>query len=205
MVRGDLQRPEKNERGRNTMKKVLIAVDGTRHSKGVLSAFYNLVSPPDEVILLHVEKPGGKSLMYEMLGEAEMSTLKEMLEGTEYKDKMDERAQRILAYYRKELGGKNGPDIRAIVREGHPAEEISRAAGEEGAELIILGYSGRTGLNRLIAGSVARDVEKISKVPVLLAKSVPVCEEPYTWRDAYAAMLACTIVMLGMFIFSIFI
>ena len=33
------------------MKKVLIAVDGTKGTQSILSVFHNLVRPPEEVIL----------------------------------------------------------------------------------------------------------------------------------------------------------
>ena len=54
------------------MKKILIAVDDTRGSKAILSVFRNQIQPPDEVILLHVQQLGGKSLMYDMVGEPEL-------------------------------------------------------------------------------------------------------------------------------------
>jgi len=49
------------------MKKVLIAVDDTKASKAVLTTFHNSVSQPDEIILLHVERLAGRSLMIDML------------------------------------------------------------------------------------------------------------------------------------------
>jgi hypothetical protein len=87
--------------------------------------------------------------------------------------------------------------------EGHPAEEILKVAQQEGVELILLGYSGRSGLNRLIAGSVAKEVEKKAMVPVLVAKRVTMCEEPYSWKDAYTAVTVTTAIMLGMFLLGI--
>ena len=45
------------------MEKVLIAVDDTKGSKNVLDVFSNLVKPPKEVLILHVQKLEGKSLM----------------------------------------------------------------------------------------------------------------------------------------------
>lgn len=57
------------------MKKVLIAVDETEGSKSVLSVFHNMVRPPETVVLVHVQRLEGKSMMIDMLGEAEMSTL----------------------------------------------------------------------------------------------------------------------------------
>jgi nucleotide-binding universal stress UspA family protein len=153
------------------MKKVLIPVDDTKGSEAILSVFSNLVKPPEEIILLHVEKPGGKSLMYDMLGDAEMSTLKEMLEGTEYKEKLDKRAEKILTYYKKRLNHGGLVNIKTVVRMGHPADEILKVAEEENAELMILGCNGKDKLHKLITGCVTKDVEKRAHVPVLVAKS----------------------------------
>ena len=75
------------------MKKVLIAVDDTKGSKAVLSVFKNLVRPPQDVWLLHVQRLEGKSLMIDMLGEAELSTLRESLKGTEYKEELDRKSE----------------------------------------------------------------------------------------------------------------
>ena len=70
------------------MKKILIAVDDTKGSKLIIPAFSKLFPcvRPETVILLFVQPYEGRSLMTEMLGEAELSTLKEVLEGTEYKE-----------------------------------------------------------------------------------------------------------------------
>ncbi len=185
------------------MKKVLIAVDDTKASKAVLSVFYNFVLLPAEVILLHVERLEGKSLMIDMLGDAEMSTLKESLKGTEHKERLDVRAEQILSYYKKELEYTSLIKVKTLTRDGLPSEEILKVAEEEGAELIILGYNGRKGLSRLIAGSVAKDVEKNAKVPVLVAKRPLTCEEEYTKKDAYAAVSVTTAVILGLFLLGI--
>ena len=185
------------------MKKVLIAVDGTKASKAVLATFYNSVQLPQEVILLHVQKLEGRSLMIDMLGEAELSTLKESMKDTEHKAALDTKAEKILNFYRKELEDGGFRNIRTVMGEGHPAEEILKVARQEGVELILLGYSGRSGLNRLIAGSVAKEVEKRAMVPVLVAKRVTMCEEPYSWKDAYTAVTVTTAIMLGMFLLGI--
>ena len=153
------------------MKKVLIAVDETKGSKSVLSIFDNMVKPPDEVILLHVEQPEGKSLMTAMLGDAEMSTLKESLKGTEHKEALDRKAEKILAYYKKELEHGGLISIKAITREGNPADEILKLAVEEGVELIITGGNEKKTLDRLITGRVSRTVERSANVPVLIAKN----------------------------------
>lgn len=153
------------------MKKVLISVDESKGSKATLSVFSNMVKPPEEVILLHVERPGGKSLMYEMLGEAEMKTLVESMEGTEAKEALDRKAEQILAYYKKELANGGLVNIRTMVRLGNPSAEIVKVAEEEGVELVILGCNGKTALQKLVSGCVTKSVEKNLGVPVLVAKA----------------------------------
>lgn len=168
------------------MKKILVAVDETRGSKAILSAFRNLVLLSKEIVLVHVVRLEGKSLMIEMLGDAEMSTLKEMLEGTEYKDKLDRKAEKILTYYKKELDG-NGPiPVKTVIRHGHPVEEILKAAEEEGVDMIIMGCNGKRGIDRLISGCVTRDVEKRARVSVLVAKTGG-CEKAYSLKEVKEA------------------
>ncbi len=183
------------------MKKVLIAVDDTGSSKAVLTTLYNLVRRPEEVLILHVEKLLGRSLMSDMLGEAELSTLREELKDTDYKKELDRKAEKILGYYKKEMEDSGLTNVKTVLRDGIPSEEILKVADEEKVELIIVGYGRQEGFNRLITGSVAKDVEKNAKVPVLAAKRpARVCEEPYTWRDAYYAASLFTVVFLAMLI-----
>jgi nucleotide-binding universal stress UspA family protein len=182
------------------MKKILIAVDDTKGSKNVLSVFQNFVQKPAEVVLLHVERLQGRSLMIDMLGEAEMSTLKEMMNGTDHKAALDKRAEQILAFYSKELAQDGLGTLKTVKRDGVPSEEILKVAGEEGADMIILGQSGKRGFDRFITGKVAQYVEANAKVPVLVAKRPLMCEEPYTKRDAWAAVSVTTAIMLALFI-----
>ena len=152
------------------MKKVLIAVDDTRGSQSVLSVFHNLVRPPEEVVLLHVERLEGKSLMIDMLSESEISTLKESLKGTEYKEALDKKAEQILSHYRKELENGGLINVTSIIREGIPSEEILKVAEAEEVDLIIVGSNEKRGFDRLIAGCVSKDVERNSGVPVIVGK-----------------------------------
>lgn len=182
------------------MNKVLVAVDGTKGSKYVVSVFDNLVRPPEEVILLHVERLEGGSLMIDMLGEAELSTLRDELKDTEYKKELDRKAEKVLDHCRRKLEDSGLTSVKTVIRDGIPAEEILKVAKKENVELIILGYSGSKGLNRFISGSVARDVEKKAKVPVLMAKKPAVWDEPSLWRHAYYAVSLATVVVLFVFV-----
>jgi nucleotide-binding universal stress UspA family protein len=56
---------------------------------------------------------------------------------------------------------------------GDPAGEIVRIAEDEGAELIVLGTHGRTGVTRLLMGSVAEVVVRRAPCPVLVYRETP--------------------------------
>ncbi|UCH81120.1 MAG: universal stress protein [Nitrospiraceae bacterium] len=154
------------------MNKVLIAVDDTNGTKGSFSICSRLCSciSPDEVILVYVEKFEGRSLIDEMLGDAEMSTLKEVLEGTEYKESLDKKANRVLDYYKQILETDGITAIRSEIKGGHPADEILRAAKESGADMIMLGSRGNR-ISHTFMGSVSREVVDRADIPVFIAKA----------------------------------
>lgn len=167
------------------MKKVLIAVDETEGSKSVLSVFQNMVRPPESVVLVHVQQLEGKSMMIDMLGEAEIDTLRESLKGTEYQEALDRKSEKILNFYRKELENGGLVSVKTVVRAGIISEEVLKIAQEEGVDLIVTGYNGKSFMQRMVTGSISKDIEKNAPVPVLVAKSLT-AEEKYAWTSAAA-------------------
>jgi nucleotide-binding universal stress UspA family protein len=61
-----------------------------------------------------------------------------------------------------------GIEARAESRTGDPAHEILMAAGEADSDLVIIGSRGRTGLQRAVLGSVARNVLINAQASVLI-------------------------------------
>jgi nucleotide-binding universal stress UspA family protein len=55
--------------------------------------------------------------------------------------------------------------------EGDPAMEILRLAEETKCDLVVMGTHGRTGLGRLLMGSVAEQVVRKAQCPVLTVKA----------------------------------
>jgi len=153
------------------MKKILIAVDDTKGAKAAIPAFSQLFPcvRPESTVLLYVERFEGRSLLTDMLGNAEISTLKEVLEGTEYKTALDKKADAILGYYKKALEEKGVTGIKVIKKIGSPSEEILNTAKEEKADMIIIGSRGKT-VGNLFMGSVSREVANKAEIPVLLVR-----------------------------------
>ncbi len=76
----------------------------------------------------------------------------------------DNFSQVLMAEKKKGLNA----DFRVL--KGEAPKVIAEQAHSWGADLIIMGSHGRTGLQRLMMGSVAEEVFRCSDIPVLLVK-----------------------------------
>lgn len=63
-----------------------------------------------------------------------------------------------------------GVATETAVLQGNPHEEILSYADEIGADLIVMGTHGRTGVDRYLLGSVTERVVRTSDVPVLTVR-----------------------------------
>jgi nucleotide-binding universal stress UspA family protein len=64
-----------------------------------------------------------------------------------------------------------GLEATPLVWEGEPADAILAAAESEGADVIVIGSSGRSGVGRILLGSVSDDVIRRSTVPVMVVRA----------------------------------
>lgn len=67
-----------------------------------------------------------------------------------------------------EMASNAGVPFEKIVAEGNPSEEILRRSSESGIDLLVMGSIGRTGIEKIMLGSVAEKVVRHSRVPVLI-------------------------------------
>jgi universal stress protein A len=61
-------------------------------------------------------------------------------------------------------------EVIETVRNGVPNEEILREREDKGIDLVVIASLGRSGIAKYLIGSVARNVLKGAKCPVLLTK-----------------------------------
>jgi nucleotide-binding universal stress UspA family protein len=89
-----------------------------------------------------------------------------------------EASRRFLDFTRRQHANA-GVTIEVLVREGPVAETIVRAAEEERIDVVAMATHGRSGMQRVVYGSVAEQVLRSSVRPVLLVRvpGAPV-EEP---------------------------
>jgi nucleotide-binding universal stress UspA family protein len=77
--------------------------------------------------------------------------------------------QDMLEADAKELFSIDAQNIQTHLVTGDPAEGILKVAEDVGASLICAGTTGKSGIERLLIGSVARRLLHDSEVPLLLA------------------------------------
>ncbi len=87
-------------------------------------------------------------------------------------EELVEETEEYLARVHDDLD-KQGFDVRIVMAEGEPAEQIIQVAQQENVDLIAMCTHGRTGLGRFVWGSITEDVLHHSNRPLLL-----VCAHP---------------------------
>lgn len=140
-------------------KRVIVPLDGSRLAEGVLPFLKDIAGPLDlEVTLLRVLQPlppevieGSRSLAVEDI---------------------PERFREAYAYLRPLAATLEAKGVRVDckVRRGEPVTEILGGAAEAKADLIAMSTHGRTGLSRLLFGSVAEAVLRRAAVPVFVLR-----------------------------------
>jgi nucleotide-binding universal stress UspA family protein len=104
----------------------------------------HVVAPPPVVATDLLAAPGG------------------VAEGAAHED------EEALETWRGDAEVRAGRPVRAHLLVGEPAKEIVRIAREEGCDLIVVGTHGRTGLRRVLLGSVAAAVVRAASCAVLV-------------------------------------
>lgn len=140
-------------------KRVLVPLDGSAVAEGVLPLLESIAGPLDlDVTLLRVLQP----------------LPPEIIEGTRHivveniAERFDE-ARRYLATIATALEA-TGVRVTIDVRRGEPVAEILEGVRSAKADLVAMTTHGRSGLGRLLFGSVAEAVLRHAEVPVFLMK-----------------------------------
>lgn len=147
------------------MNKVLIPIDGSAFSLQILGYVTRFLAPSnthlilfyvaEEPQLLEIEQPGFEDLTI-YVDEAEASIR------TNFADD-------ILPHVR--ALEKAGFIVSAQVRFGDPVPELENFIEEEAIDLVAMTTHGRTGLNRMVYGSVAQHILQHATVPVMLYRT----------------------------------
>ncbi len=139
--------------------KVLVGIDDPQSSQATLQTVIGQFNPTStEVRLLHVVAPLILSAQPEVAGGYAPELQDQFREG---RDSV-ERAANIL--------GNAGFKVDTSVKQGDIRETIIDSAAECGADLILLGSHGRSGLRRFLLGSVAESVARHASCSVEIVR-----------------------------------
>ncbi|MFO1063661.1 MAG: universal stress protein [Pirellulales bacterium] len=133
---------------------VVVPFDFSEHSKAALQRAREIVESSEQLHVLHVLPfliPTEPGVVWATIDDAH-------------------RIQHALENLRESVDGMNIGAVELDVRLGDPGQITADRAEELGAELIVLGSHGRTGLTRMLLGSVAERVVRLAHCPVLVVK-----------------------------------
>ena len=135
--------------------KILVAVDGSEMASRALLAAADLgAALGADLALVHVVDPRGAAAVEGGIPAGEVLEM------------MREEGQTLLAAAAKDAAAR--PPTHRFLREGTPGAEVCASAREWGADLIVIGTHGRSGVSRLLMGSTAETVVRHAPCPVLV-------------------------------------
>ena len=133
------------------VKKVLLPLDRSETSEFALGAASAIAKQLAAELILYTglsfPRTGFPSVVQQYVEDG-------IRAGEEYLDKQAARCRDIA--------------VKTLVRDTTPGHGISEAASDLGADLIVMGSHGRSGVKRWILGSVTENVVQTSEVPVMV-------------------------------------
>jgi nucleotide-binding universal stress UspA family protein len=140
-------------------KRVMVPLDGSPLAEGILPFILQIAGPLDlEVVLVRVVQPIPPQAL-EGTGHVVLDDVPARLR----------EAREYLAPVAADLRGR-GVRVTTEARHGDPVKELVAAARDAGADLIAMTTHGRSGVGRLLFGSVAEAVLRQANVPVLMMR-----------------------------------
>lgn len=135
-------------------KRIVVPIDFSDESFSALDAAAQMVESRDGLHVVHVLP--------------ELSPAEPMMAWEAFETaKRRKNAEEAL---RERLAKGNFHDVQLSVFVGDPGQEIAAYAERVGAELIVMPSHGRTGVRRLLIGSVAERVVRLAHCPVLVLR-----------------------------------
>jgi nucleotide-binding universal stress UspA family protein len=139
------------------MQRVLVAYDGSNQSDAALE--HALESFPDaELHVLTVLDPAEASY-------ASTEELSAVADG--WYEEATEEAERILDEARERAGDRDLVTEHVV---GRPGRSVVEYAEDHDVDQVVTGSHGRTGVTRLLLGSVAETIVRRSPVPVTVVR-----------------------------------
>ncbi len=146
------------------LQRIVVATDFSPVASAALQAATGLAARAGEpeVVLLHAVEP--MSFLEPLTG-ARFTTGVGL--PSDIMRRSMENAEERLAEFAGEAPIPEPEDLGRVVRSGRPADAILELGDELDADLLVVGTHGRTGVRRLLFGSVAGEVLRRARRPVM--------------------------------------
>jgi nucleotide-binding universal stress UspA family protein len=143
--------------------KILVALDGSDHAKKALETAIALSQRCDAtLVLFHAIAPHALRGDYEAMV---AKTAREL-----FSQVGQEIADDLLSSATEQVKAAGLSRVEPLAVEGDPAKTLVDSAQQVGADLIVMGTRGLTGLHEIALGSVAHKVTNAAQCPVLIIK-----------------------------------
>ncbi|MGA7669145.1 MAG: universal stress protein [Nitrolancea sp.] len=154
------------DRRAETVSTVVVSLDGSVHSEAALPYGKEIAQAFDaELVLVRVAET---TQLYGMLGSEPMAPASADT-FNEIGQRLVQEAQDYLAEVAEPLR-KDGVKVRTETLEGFAADQLLALEREMSVDLIVMATHGRSGLGRLVFGSVAERILKVGTTPVMMIK-----------------------------------
>ena len=141
-------------------KKVLFCTDFSETSDNAFDYAYGVAKrDKGELYILHVLPRNPHQDFAELYIDSETS------------ERINKAIEEDIDYNNRERYLKkieNGLKHHVVIRSGREDEEILKFARKEGADILVIGTNGKTGIEHALVGSVAERVIKRSPIPVFV-------------------------------------
>jgi nucleotide-binding universal stress UspA family protein len=142
------------------IKKIMIATDGSEHSRQAAIMGIELARLLHaEILVIYVVDV---HRLAQLPGYTSMPGTKQCL--MELMLKEGERATEEV----EDIARENGIQCQKLIARGDPSQELLKLS--QGLDLIVLGSIGKSGLEKFLLGSVAGKIVRHSKIPVFLVR-----------------------------------
>ncbi|WP_298683450.1 universal stress protein [uncultured Methanomethylovorans sp.] len=148
-------------------KKIVIATDGSENAKKAASSAIEMAKMTGAKLFALNVLPYIPHFSY--FGVPMDPPKAVSLEEKEFQERLEEDGQRNLDVV-KDMAEKAGVEVETVMVKGHPGSEIISFSEKNDIDLIVMGTLGRSGIDRIIMGSVAVDVVRHAKTRVMIVK-----------------------------------
>ena len=142
--------------------KILVPTDGSEYTKAAVRKAMELA-----------KLSGGKITALYVLDQTILTNMPMDTAVTNVYNTLEKEGKEAVDFVR-DLGAQESVEVEVVIKEGTPVKVILDESANY--DIIVMGTLGRTGMSKLLMGSVAERVVRASQCPVLVVRATEAVE-----------------------------